>query len=78
MKKQSKATKIAFKSIKKRMDELDISEAKLAKAIGINKSTLSRNLKGEFEMSLTNYFKICEHLSCIYAERNVSLKTKES
>lgn len=41
------------------MDEMKISQPDLAKMIGINKSSLMRNLSGKTEMSLRTYLKIC-------------------
>ena len=42
--------------------EKSISQLKLAQMVGINESTLIRNLKCETEMSLDTLVKICEAL----------------
>lgn len=50
---------LIFKFIKERMQEKDISQKKLSQLIEINESTLIRNFKGETEMLLSTYLKIC-------------------
>lgn len=50
---------IIFKFIKERMEEKKISQLKLSELIGVNESTLIRNLKNESEMSFSNLLKIC-------------------
>ncbi|MCZ2084827.1 MAG: helix-turn-helix domain-containing protein [Flavobacteriales bacterium] len=45
-----------------RMTEKKISRAELAKAVGVVRNTLWRNLKGENEMTLETFLKICEVL----------------
>ena len=51
--------KMIFNFIKDRMKEKKISQYQLAQMIEMNESTLIRNFKGDFEMSLTTYLKIC-------------------
>jgi transcriptional regulator with XRE-family HTH domain len=41
------------------MKEKKITQLKLSELIEINESTLIRNLKGETEMLLSSYLKIC-------------------
>ena len=53
---------LIFDFIKERMKEKKITQLKLSELIEINESTLIRNLKGENEMLLTTYLKICEAL----------------
>ncbi|NCP52967.1 MAG: helix-turn-helix transcriptional regulator [Flavobacteriales bacterium] len=48
-----------FSFIKERMKEKNISQLKLAELIDLNESTLIRNFKGETEMLLITYLKIC-------------------
>ena len=50
---------LIFNFIKNRMKEKKISQHKLAQMVEMNESTLIRNFKGDFEMSLTTYLKIC-------------------
>jgi len=50
---------LIFDFIKERMQEKKITQLKLSELIEINESTLIRNLKGETEMLLTTYLKIC-------------------
>jgi transcriptional regulator with XRE-family HTH domain len=50
---------IIFDFIKDRMKEKKITQLKLSELIEINESTLIRNFKGETEMLLTTYLKIC-------------------
>ena len=50
---------LIFDFIKERMQEKKITQLKLSKLIEINESTLIRNFKGETEMLLTTYLKIC-------------------
>lgn len=47
------------KYVTNRMDELNVSQTELAKRIGVNRSTLIRNLTGETEMTLSTFLKIC-------------------
>lgn len=47
------------KYVTNRMDELNVSQTELAKQIGVNRSTLIRNLTGETEMTLSTFLKIC-------------------
>ncbi len=56
---------ITFKYMEKIMESKGISTAKLAKLIGVNRSTLTRNFKFETKMELENYFKICGALELI-------------
>ena len=51
--------KLIFKFIKERMEEKKISEFELANIIGVARSTLNRNFKGETEMALSTVLKIC-------------------
>ena len=53
---------LIFDFIKERMQEKKITQLKLSKLIEINESTLIRNFKGETEMLLTTYLKICGSL----------------
>jgi transcriptional regulator with XRE-family HTH domain len=53
---------LIFDFIKERMKDKKITQLKLSELIEINESTLIRNLKGETEMLLTTYLKICEAL----------------
>jgi len=48
-----------FSFIKERMKEKNISQLKLSELIDLNESTLIRNFKGETEMLLITYLKIC-------------------
>ena len=50
---------LIFNFIKERMQEKKITQLRLSELIEINESTLIRNLKGETEMLLTTYLKIC-------------------
>jgi transcriptional regulator with XRE-family HTH domain len=50
---------LIFDFIKDRMQEKKITQLKLSELIEINESTLIRNFKGETEMLLTTYLKIC-------------------
>lgn len=50
---------LIFKFIKERMKEKNITQLQLSESIGINESTLIRNFKGETEMLLSTYLKIC-------------------
>lgn len=50
---------LVFKFIKERMQEKKISEFELANIIGVPRSTLNRNFKGENEMTFSNILKIC-------------------
>ena len=50
---------LIFDFIKERMKDKKITQLKLSELIEINESTLIRNLKGETEMLLTTYLKIC-------------------
>ena len=50
---------LIFDFIKERMQEKKITQLKLSELIEINESTLIRNFKGETEMLLTTYLKIC-------------------
>ncbi len=50
---------IIIKFIAERMDEKKISRGKLAELIGIERSTLNRNLDNETEISLSTILKIC-------------------
>jgi len=50
---------LIFDFIKDRMKEKKITQLKLSELIEINESTLIRNLKGETEMLLSSYLKIC-------------------
>jgi len=50
---------LIFDFMKDRMKEKKITQLKLSELIEINESTLIRNLKGETEMLLTTYLKIC-------------------
>jgi len=50
---------LIFSFIKERMKEKNISQLKLAELIDLNESTLIRNFKGETEMLLITYLKIC-------------------
>lgn len=51
--------KLIFKFIKERMEEKKISEFELANMIGVPRSTLNRNFKGETEMAFSTVLKIC-------------------
>jgi transcriptional regulator with XRE-family HTH domain len=53
---------LIFDFIKERMQEKKVTQLRLSELIEINESTLIRNLKGETEMLLTTYLKICEAL----------------
>lgn len=53
------AKDLIFKFIKERMKEKGITQFKLSKLIHVNESTLVRNFKGETEMLLSTYLKIC-------------------
>jgi len=48
-----------FKFIKERMKEKRITQFNLSEIIEINESTLIRNFKGDTEMPLATYLKIC-------------------
>ncbi|HCZ8394872.1 TPA: helix-turn-helix transcriptional regulator [Elizabethkingia anophelis] len=50
---------IIFKFIKERMEEKNISSGKLASLIGVERSTLNRNLENETEMTVSTLLKIC-------------------
>jgi transcriptional regulator with XRE-family HTH domain len=50
---------LIFDFIKERMKDKKITQLRLSELIRINESTLIRNLKGETEMLLTTYLKIC-------------------
>jgi len=50
---------LIFDFIKERMKNKKITQLRLSELIEINESTLIRNLKGETEMLLTTYLKIC-------------------
>ena len=50
---------LIFDFIKERMKDKKITQLRLSELIEINESTLIRNLKGETEMMLTTYLKIC-------------------
>ncbi|AZB23623.1 XRE family transcriptional regulator [Chryseobacterium bernardetii] len=50
---------IIFKFIEERRKEKNISQLQLSELIGINESTLIRNLKGESAMTLATLLKIC-------------------
>ena len=50
---------LIFDFIKERMKDEKITQLRLSELIEINESTLIRNLKGETEMLLTTYLKIC-------------------
>jgi transcriptional regulator with XRE-family HTH domain len=50
---------LIFDFIKERMKDKKITQLRLSELIEINESTLIRNLKGETEMLLTTYLKIC-------------------
>jgi len=50
---------LIFDFIKERMKDKKITQLRLSELIEINESTLIRNLKGETEMVLTTYLKIC-------------------
>ncbi|MEW7222004.1 helix-turn-helix domain-containing protein [Elizabethkingia anophelis] len=50
---------LILKFIKKRMEEKNISSGKLASLIGVERSTLNRNLENETEMTVSTLFKIC-------------------
>lgn len=50
---------LIFSFIKERMKEKNISQLKLSELIDLNESTLIRNFKGETEMLLITYLKIC-------------------
>ena len=50
---------LIFSFMKERMKEKNISQLKLAELIDLNESTLIRNFKGETEMLLITYLKIC-------------------
>jgi transcriptional regulator with XRE-family HTH domain len=50
---------LIFDFIKERMQEKKITQLRLSELIEINESTLIRNFKGETEMLLTTYLKIC-------------------
>ena len=45
-----------------RMTERNIGKSELSKAVGVVRNTLWRNLKGENEMTLETFLKICEVL----------------
>jgi len=53
---------IIFEFIKERMKEKKITQLKLSELIEVSESTLIRNFKGETEMLLTTYLKICGSL----------------
>lgn len=48
-----------FKFIKERMKEKQISQIKLSEIIGVDESTLIRNLKSDTEMPVATLLKIC-------------------
>jgi transcriptional regulator with XRE-family HTH domain len=50
---------LIFDFIKERMKDKKITQLRLSELIEINESTLIRNFKGETEMLLTTYLKIC-------------------
>jgi transcriptional regulator with XRE-family HTH domain len=50
---------LIFDFIKERMQEKKLTQLKLSELIQINESTLIRNFKGDTEMLLTTYLKIC-------------------
>ena len=50
---------LIFDFNKERMKDKKITQLRLSELIEINESTLIRNLKGETEMLLTTYLKIC-------------------
>lgn len=50
---------LIFKFILERMEEKQITEFKLANIIGVPRSTLNRNFKGDTEMNISTFLKIC-------------------
>lgn len=50
---------IIIKFITERMREKNVTRGKLAELIGIERSTLNRNLDNETEISLSTILKIC-------------------
>ncbi|MBO2546109.1 helix-turn-helix transcriptional regulator [Salegentibacter sp. BDJ18] len=50
---------LIFKFLKDRMKEKKISQFQLSEMISVNESTLVRNFKGDTEMLLSTYLKIC-------------------
>lgn len=50
---------LIIKFITERMEEKNITRGKLAELIGIERSTLNRNLDNETEISLSTVLKIC-------------------
>lgn len=50
---------LIIKFISERMKEKNISRGKLAELIGVERSTLNRNLDNETEISLITLLKIC-------------------
>ncbi len=50
------------KHIKQKMEELKITDYRLAKDTGINKSNISRFFKGA-DLYLSNYLKILDYLN---------------
>jgi DNA-binding Xre family transcriptional regulator len=51
-----------FKHFKRRMNQKKISQKDLVEIIGVSRTTLHRNFKGDSEMPLSTYLKICEVL----------------
>ena len=50
---------LIFDFIKERMKDKKITQLRLSELIEVSESTLIRNFKGETEMLLTTYLKIC-------------------
>lgn len=55
--------KHAFRSIRKKMSKLKINQNELSSLIGVNVSTLNRNLNRKTEMSLSTFLKISSILN---------------
>lgn len=51
-----------------RMRELNISQAVLAKQIGLSESQFNRKLKGVYCFTQNEIFKICEALSIVHED----------
>ena len=50
---------LVFKFIAERMKEKGVSRGKLSEIIGVERSTLNRNLDNETEISFSTLLKIC-------------------
>ncbi|MFL0091397.1 helix-turn-helix transcriptional regulator [Tenacibaculum maritimum] len=60
-----------FKMFKKKMRKKKKTQEEIAKKLNINKSTLTRNLQNDTEMTLTSFLKICEVLEIKQKFKNI-------